>query len=126
MKMKLLDEIVFNYSARYQATPEIKCISATEQHTKSTRRSFIPFCFQYSLFQHNLCLIQNLLIQNRVQAIISFVLSLKSNKNCSKTFWLQEKTACEFTDYLQLRTSSVSKALSPFISNSSTDQAKSV
>lgn len=32
---------VFNYSGRYQATPVIKCISATEQQSKSTQRSFI-------------------------------------------------------------------------------------
>lgn len=35
-------KVAFNYSARYQATPDIKCIAATEQH-KSTQSSFIPF-----------------------------------------------------------------------------------
>lgn len=36
-------KIVFNYSGRYQATPEIECISATEQYTKSMQRSFTLF-----------------------------------------------------------------------------------
>lgn len=51
-------KIVFNYSGRYQATPEIKCVGAIEQHTKSRQRSFMLFSFQYNLFQHILCLIQ--------------------------------------------------------------------
>lgn len=77
-------KIVFNYSGRFQATPEIKCISATEQHTKSTQRSFfVP--------THPFCLIQNLLIQNTIQAVLSFVLLLKSKKLVLKHFGFKKR-----------------------------------
>lgn len=81
-------------SGRYQTTLEISASVLLSNIPNLCRYHLFYFDSSIIFFQHILCLIPNLLIQNTIQAILSFLLLLRSKKT-SLIFWLQEKTACE-------------------------------